>query len=55
VARITYPIKKYEKHESLQITSYDFIGPPWAYPPDIEFEALEKTPNNLGEFIWTGF
>jgi beta-galactosidase len=56
-SRGTYhlPIKKYEKHESLQITSYDFIGPPWAYPPDIEFEALEKTPNNLGEFIWTGF
>jgi beta-galactosidase len=56
-SRGTYhlPIKKYEKHESLQITSYDFIGPPWAYPPDIEFEALEKTSNNLGEFIWTGF
>ena len=56
-SRGTYhlPIEKYEKHESLQITSYDFIGPPWAYPPDIEFEALEKTPNNLGEFIWTGF
>lgn len=56
-SRGTYhlPIEKYEKHESLEITSYDFIGPPWAYPPDIEFEALEKTPNNLGEFIWTGF
>ena len=48
------PIEKYELHESLQITSYDLIGPPWAYPPDIEFESLE---NNLkpGEFIWTGF
>lgn len=56
-SRGTYhlPIEKYEKHESLEITSYDFIGPPWAYPPDIEFEALEKTPSNLGEFIWTGF
>jgi beta-galactosidase len=56
-SRGTYhlPIEKYVKHESLEITSYDFIGPPWAYPPDIEFEALEKTPNNLGEFIWTGF
>lgn len=49
------PIEKYELHESLQITSYDIIGPPWAYPPDIEFESLEKNPNNLGEFIWTGF
>ncbi len=56
-SRGTYhlPIEKYVKHESLEITSYDFIGPPWAYPPDIEFEALEKTPHNLGEFIWTGF
>jgi len=56
-SRGTYhlPIEKYKKHESLEITSYDFIGPPWAYPPDIEFEALEKTPENLGEFIWTGF
>jgi len=49
------PIEKYELHESLQITSYDIIGPPWAYPPDIEFESLENNPNNLGEFIWTGF
>ena len=49
------PVEKYELHESLQITSYDIIGPPWAYPPDIEFESLENNPNNLGEFIWTGF
>ncbi|MDB3977174.1 DUF4982 domain-containing protein [Flavobacteriaceae bacterium] len=49
------PIEKYKLHESLQITSYDLIGPPWAYPPDIEFESLENNPNNLGEFIWTGF
>ena len=49
------PLEKYELHESLQITSYDIIGPPWAYPPDIEFESLENNPNNLGEFIWTGF
>jgi beta-galactosidase len=49
------PIEKYELHKSLQITSYDLIGPPWAYPPDIEFESLENNPNNLGEFIWTGF
>jgi beta-galactosidase len=56
-SRGTYhlPIEKYKKHESLEITSYDFIGPPWAYPPEIEFEALEKTTENLGEFIWTGF
>lgn len=49
------PLKKYRLHPSLQITSYDFIGPPWAYPPDIEFEAIDKNPKHLGEFIWTGF
>ena len=49
------PIEKYKTHPSLQVTSYDLIGPPWAYPPDIEFGALEKNPKVLGEFIWTGF
>lgn len=49
------PIEKYKTHESLQVTSYDLIGPPWAYPPDIEFWYQDKYPNLLGEFIWTGF
>ncbi len=49
------PIEKYKTHESNQVTSYDLIGPPWAYPPDVEFDALEKNPNILGEYIWTGF
>ncbi len=49
------PIEKYKTHESNQVTSYDLIGPPWAYPPDVEFDALEKNPNMLGEYIWTGF
>ena len=49
------PLEKYRLHPSLQITSYDFIGPPWAYPPDIEFEAVDSNPRHLGEFIWTGF
>ncbi len=35
------PIEKYEKHPSLQITSYDVIAPPWAYCPDVEFAGLE--------------
>ncbi len=48
------PIEKYDKHPDLQVTGYDLIGPPWAYPPDIEFDALEKNPRVLGEFIWTG-
>ncbi|HKJ89954.1 MAG TPA: beta-galactosidase GalB [Oceanipulchritudo sp.] len=49
------PMEKYKTHESLQVTSYDFIGPPWAYPPDLEFEAVNKGDNLLGEFVWTGF
>jgi beta-galactosidase len=49
------PIEKYEKHPSLQISSYDVIAPPWAYCPDVEFAAQEKSPQVLGEFVWTGF
>lgn len=49
------PIEKYNTHESKQVTSYDIVGPAWAYPPDIEFDAQEKNPFVLGEFIWTGF
>ncbi|MDV7185920.1 beta-galactosidase GalB [Lutibacter sp. TH_r2] len=49
------PIEKYTTHESLHVTSYDLIGPPWAYPPDVEFHFQEKNPNIMGEFIWTGF
>jgi beta-galactosidase len=49
------PIEKYEKHPSLQITSYDVVAPPWAYCPDVEFAGLEENPAVLGEFVWTGF
>ena len=49
------PIEKYQKHPSLQLTSYDVIAPPWAYSPDVEFDAQEKNPNVSGEFVWTGF
>ncbi len=49
------PMEKYDNHDSHQITSYDLVGPAWAYPPDIEFHFQEKHPNLLGEFIWTGF
>jgi len=49
------PIEKYEKHPSLQLTSYDVIAPPWAYCPDVEFYYQDKLPNVLGEFVWTGF
>ncbi|MDW7695226.1 beta-galactosidase GalB [Flammeovirgaceae bacterium SG7u.111] len=49
------PIEKYKTHESIQVTSYDIIGPPWAYPPDVEFQFQEDNPFIMGEFIWTGF
>src|ERR1017187_8598828 len=49
------PIEKYDKHPSLQLSSYDIIAPPWAYCPDVEFEVQDKFPNLLGEFVWTGF
>ena len=49
------PIEKYEKNGTNQVTSYDLIGPKWAYPPDIEFHFQEMNPRFLGEFIWTGF
>ncbi len=49
------PIEKYQKHPSLQVSSYDIIAPPWAMAPDVEFDAQEKLPNVVGEFVWTGF
>lgn len=49
------PIENYERHESMQISSYDIISPPWAYPPDFETYAQETMPHSLGEFVWTGF
>ncbi len=49
------PIEKYEKHPSLQLSSYDIIAPYWAYCPDFDFEAEARTPAVLGGFVWTGF
>lgn len=50
------PIDAMQKHETNQVSSYDVIvGPPWAYPPDVEFEQQEKVKGSLGEFMWTGF
>ena len=47
------PIEKYEKNGTNQVTSYDLIGPKWAYPPDIEFYFQEMNPRFMGEFVWT--
>jgi beta-galactosidase len=49
------PIEKYTKHPSHELTSYDVIVPFWASLPDVEFDAQDKLPQVLGEFVWTGF
>lgn len=49
------PITKYDKHPSLQVSSYDIQSPMWAYPPDIEFHFQDSLQHVIGEFMWTGF
>ncbi|TWT84055.1 Evolved beta-galactosidase subunit alpha [Planctomycetes bacterium CA13] len=48
-----------EKHMGqggyFQVSSYDLTAPPWANNPDIEFEAQDRCPYVIGEFVWTGF
>jgi len=50
-----FPVENYDRHPSLQVSSYDIISPPWAYPPDFETYAQETMTRSLGEFVWTGF
>ncbi|MCG8448519.1 MAG: DUF4982 domain-containing protein [Pirellulales bacterium] len=38
-----------------QMSSYDLYAPKWAMRPDVEFEAQDRFPQVLGEFVWTGF
>jgi beta-galactosidase len=40
---------------SLQASSYDIQCPNWATTPDQEFNAQDKCPWIMGEFVWTGF
>lgn len=47
--------KKMGQGGFFQVSSYDLYAPPWAYCPDVEFEALDKYPAIFGEFVWTGF
>ena len=49
------PLKFYERDPSLQVSSYDEVAPPWANCPDVEFDAQDRFPNVMGEFVWTGF
>lgn len=57
-SRGTYhlPIEHDHQKATHQVSSYDVtVGPPWAYPPDVEFDVQEANPTFLGEFMWTGF
>jgi beta-galactosidase len=49
------PISATANLSTLQVSSYDTVAPPWAYCPDVEFDAQDRLPNVLGEFVWTGF
>ncbi len=49
------PVEAYARHQSKQVTSYDVVAPPWANCPDVEFDAQDRLPNVVGEFVWTGF
>lgn len=46
---------KADGRADMQISSYDLYAPPWAFPPEAEFEALDRFPFSAGEFVWTGF
>ena len=49
-----FPVTK-ENKADFQMTSYDIQHPGWGHTPDAEFAALDKNPECLGEFVWTGF
>ncbi|MCD9185328.1 MAG: DUF4982 domain-containing protein [Pyrinomonadaceae bacterium] len=46
---------KSQGQADFQMSSYDLSAPPWATPPDWEFEGQDKAPFTAGEFVWTGF
>lgn len=53
-----FPVSENKKEGSggyFQVSSYDFSAPNWAYRADVEFEAQDKYPFVIGEFVWTGF
>lgn len=49
------PKTKADGAQDFQVSSYDLTAPPWAWPPDVEWKALDEHPGALGEFVWTGF
>jgi beta-galactosidase len=49
------PVSTAVNRASKQVTSFDVAAPSWAYCPDVEFDAQDRLPNVLGQFVWTGF
>ena len=49
------PKDKSEGLQDYQVSSYDLSAPPWAWPADVEWKALDENPGALGEWVWTGF
>jgi beta-galactosidase len=47
--------EKSEGRADFQVSSYDLYAPPWATPPDTEFNGQDEFPFVAGEFVWTGF
>lgn len=47
--------KKSDGASNFHVSSYDLYAPWWAWPPDVEWKALDENPYVLGEFVWTGF
>lgn len=39
----------------LAVSAYELAAPRWAYYPERELAAQKDVPENMGEFIWTGF
>jgi len=52
-----FPVEddKSKGRADFQVSSYDLYAPPWATPPDTEFEAQDQNSFVAGEFVWTGF
>ncbi len=45
----------FKENKDLTISDYGLTAPFWAYYPEYELAAQQDNPENLGEFIWTGF
>ena len=52
-----FPVEedKLKGRADFQVSSYDLYAPPWATPPDTEFDGQDRATFSAGEFVWTGF